>query len=526
VNYPVWDLAMGGGLLIAIVSILHVFVSHFAIGGGLWLVVTETHANRRGDRELRDFVKSHARFFILLTLVFGAITGVGIWFTIGLVSPDSVSALIHAFLWGWALEWIFFVVEIAAAMVYYYGWDRLDARTHEIVGWIYFGAAWLSLLLINGIITFMLTPGRWLDNQSFGDGFFNPTFWPSLALRTCAAIALAGILTLVTATALPRSSLRRRLTRYNGAWVVVGLVLGIAAALWYKSVFPSWGESSAGAVPIFGTMLAILPLSALAVLVAALWAVLLPWSWNRAGVALLLIAGLVTFGAGEWIRESGRKPYTINKYIYSNGLLVSDEKTIEANGVLSHTRWIDPDALGDQVALGRELFRAHCRVCHTLDGYNGLRPYLARWNQETVASLLPHLEVLRARMPPWYGHAAENEAVTAYLLGEGRRGQRPWPTSPTAAQTEAWKVSCGLCHTLDGYRPLRLTLKGMTRQDLDELLEMSGELVETMPAYHGDVHQRELLLDFLEAVAGVQAPDAAALSGRTDTRPADRRSTP
>ena len=35
--------------------------------------------------------------------------------------------------------------EIAAAMVYYYGWDRLDARTHVRVGWIYFVSAWASL---------------------------------------------------------------------------------------------------------------------------------------------------------------------------------------------------------------------------------------------------------------------------------------------------------------------------------------------------------------------------------------------
>ena len=31
-NYPVWNVAFGAGLLIALVSILHVFVSHFAVG--------------------------------------------------------------------------------------------------------------------------------------------------------------------------------------------------------------------------------------------------------------------------------------------------------------------------------------------------------------------------------------------------------------------------------------------------------------------------------------------------------------
>jgi len=34
-NYPVWYVpAFGGGLLIAMVAIVHVFVSHFAVGGG------------------------------------------------------------------------------------------------------------------------------------------------------------------------------------------------------------------------------------------------------------------------------------------------------------------------------------------------------------------------------------------------------------------------------------------------------------------------------------------------------------
>jgi len=122
-NYPVWDIP-AGGLLIATIAILHVFVSHFAVGGGLFLVLVERRARRDGDDALLGYVRQHSRFFILLTLVFGAITGVGIWFTIGLVNPAATSSLINTFVWGWAIEWTFFVTEIAAAMVYYYGWDR------------------------------------------------------------------------------------------------------------------------------------------------------------------------------------------------------------------------------------------------------------------------------------------------------------------------------------------------------------------------------------------------------------------
>jgi len=51
-NYPVWDVAFGAGLLMALVAGLHVFVSHFAVGGGLFLVLTEWKARRSNDAAL------------------------------------------------------------------------------------------------------------------------------------------------------------------------------------------------------------------------------------------------------------------------------------------------------------------------------------------------------------------------------------------------------------------------------------------------------------------------------------------
>ena len=58
-NYPIWDL-QGSGLLIAIVSIVHVFVSHFAVGGGLFLVLAERKARRDNDAALLGFVRYHS----------------------------------------------------------------------------------------------------------------------------------------------------------------------------------------------------------------------------------------------------------------------------------------------------------------------------------------------------------------------------------------------------------------------------------------------------------------------------------
>ena len=234
-NYPVWELELGGGLLIALVAVTHVFVSHFAVGGGLFLVVSERRAARRGDVAMLAWLRRHTKFFALVTLVFGAITGVGIWFTIGLVHPVATSALIHTFVWGWAIEWVFFFVEIAAALLYLASWDRVDRGTHLAIGWIYFASAFGSVFVVNGILSFMLTPGAWLETRAFADGFFNPTFWPSLLVRALGAMAFAGTYVFVTAWK-EAPELRTRLARWAAAWVVPATALGpVAAWLYFRA---------------------------------------------------------------------------------------------------------------------------------------------------------------------------------------------------------------------------------------------------------------------------------------------------
>jgi mono/diheme cytochrome c family protein len=522
VNYPVWELTMGGGVLIAAVSILHVFVSHFAVGGGLWLVVTEMRANRRGDHQLRDFVRQHSRFFILLTLVFGAVSGVGIWFTIGLVSPQAVSALIHAYVWGWAMEWVFFVVEIAAALVYYYGWEKMSPRLHETVGWIYFGAALISLVIINGIVTFMLTPGEWLSNGEFWTGFFNPTYWPSAVLRTLAAAVLAGLFTLLTATRLAPGPFRAGVVRYCGAWSFVGIVGVLLTSLWYAAAVPDWSDKLLGTIPVLPRVAEYYRWGLLATLALTLWPLIVPRSWRWPGAALALVVALLTMGSGEWVREAARKPFTIHGFLYSNGMvadvsgaivaesplaqLVADgaagyaESRVQSEGVMAGTRWISPSSDDDAVALGHDFYRAHCQVCHTLDGYNGLRQTLAHWNEETVLSLLPRLQHMRALMPPWYGGEDENRALASYLLAVGRSGDTSLPEAEPVAERFAFDVSCGLCHTVNEFRPIGTFFEGWDTEEIDGFLDEAGMYFDEMPGYYGSPRQRALLVAYLHRV--------------------------
>lgn len=199
--YPLWNMPLlGGALVIAGISIFHVVIAHFAVGAGILNVLTEMRARHQKDAALLRFTRDNSIFLIYLAFVAGAVSGVGIWFTIGVVAPEATTYLIRLFFWIWAIEWVFFAVELASGYVYYYTWDRLSARSHVAVAWVYAISAFMSLVMINGILTFMLTPGDYLQTGRLWDAWMNPSFWPSVLMRTVSALALAGIFVAIVAS--------------------------------------------------------------------------------------------------------------------------------------------------------------------------------------------------------------------------------------------------------------------------------------------------------------------------------------
>ncbi len=384
-GYPIWDVALGGSLLMALVAIPHVIVSHFAIGGGLLIVVAETLAVRRGDPELRELAKRSSLLLILVSTVFGAISGVGIWVVAGLVSPGAISALIHTYVWGWAIEWVFFVLEIVAALVYYSTWDKISKGAHLLVGWLYFIAAYLSLVVINGIITFMLTPGRWLETHAFWDGFFNPTYWPSLVLRTGICIMMAVAFMVFPAMKSPAAS-RHRLMRFLGGWFVAGGVIAYGGYRWWEANLPdSVTNLFRGASPALQTLAGtrhLLLWSLTGGLVLAILILLaMPRLTKPVTAVLLAAAAFGFFGGYERLREGTRKPFLIHSYMFSNGLRVAEISQINTGGVLAKSGWAGLAAAADPATTGRQVFRAQCASCHTIDGYQSIRQVLPTVNE-------------------------------------------------------------------------------------------------------------------------------------------------
>jgi len=420
-NYPLWEPPiMGGGVIIAVIAILHVFVSHFAVGGGLFLPLTERKAYRDDNPALLEYVKSHSKFFVLVVLVFGAVSGVGIWWTIALVNPEATATLIHVFVWGWAIEWVFFFVEIAAAFIYYYGWDRLDPKTHLTIGWIYFGAAWASLFIINGILAFMLTPGRWLEDKTFVSAFFNPSMLPSCIVRTAVSVALAGVYALVTAAAVRDIALRTEVIRYAAKWLLVGTAIIPFAGLWYISTLPPLArEISMGGAPAVTIFAGLSIFFSLLVVVFTYFGPFEhPRHFNLTFAFLIAVLALSTTGVTEWVREAVRKPYIIYGYMYANTVRLEDVAGVRERGVLASARWVrrhDVDAEAPARS-GEEIYRAQCASCHTVQGYNSIRFAVKGWSREMVDYQLLHLNELKGFMPPFLGTEVERRALASWLM--------------------------------------------------------------------------------------------------------------
>lgn len=509
-NYPIWQLGMPGGLLIAIVAVTHVFVSHFAVGGGAFLVMTESRAYAKGDDELLAYVRRHSKFFALLTLVFGAISGVGIWFTIGLVSPEATSSLIHTFVWAWATEWVFFFVEIAAALIYAYQWDRLDRSTHMAIGWIYFVAAWMSLFIINGIITFQLTPGRWLQTHNFWDGIFNPTYWPSLFFRTAVSILLAGVFGLITGSK-ESSAVRERVYRWAGQWMVAGAIFLPACAWWYYSRFPDFARAYlGGTLPAAQHPVRMGILSAVLLLILgfvfALWK---PRAMTKPMIAFLVIMAFSLMASGEYLREFVRKPWVVNGVIYANGLRVTDIARFQQQGYAKEAKFTSTDN-PNSLAYGRDLFVAQCGSCHTEHGYRSMSTRVKGWDATFASNMLAHLQMLRGTMPPFAGNEADRAALGKYLASLTTPANYVNVTDRAAAGKKSFDIRCGHCHTINGtVRPLNSAFTGSTPDQVMGMFPVLDSMSPNMPPFTGSPEEAQLLSEYIAQAANANPPAAA-----------------
>lgn len=443
-DYPAWYVPfLTAPMLIPLVAIPHVIVAQFAVGGGFLLADLTRRAYQQEDTELLAYLKGLTRVFVLVTVVFGAVTGVGIWWTIGLTSPETTSALIHIFAFGWAAEWAVFLLEIVSAFAFYYLWDRLPPREHIAVGWIYAGSGWVSLLLITGITSFMLTSGRWSPEAGFFTAFFNPSFVPQVLLRTGGSLAVAALGIGLHLAFQSDDGLRKdAVIRWISQWALLGMVLILIGGIWYLAIMPEHARLNMIRAPML-LMMAVFNFLVTLVVIAALgWGYKVGSRWiTPPSALLLLLAGIVAIGTGEFAREGARKPYRIENYILAPGVRVAEVEAFQRDGMAQRARWLkfyltrslSGDVLSNmallpddqKIKIGEAIFRYHCSACHAQFGYNGIRPLIQPWTPELIRDGVRNLHRTNPAMPPWMGSEPEREILAAYLIRLNREASLP-----------------------------------------------------------------------------------------------------
>lgn len=440
-HYPWWYVPhLTAPMLIAVIATLHVLVSHYAVGGGLFLAVEINHAYRKKDRVYLDYLKRHTAFFILLTVVFGAISGVGIWWTMGLASPFATEFLIRTFVFGWATEWVFFVVELTAAFLLFYCWDSLSEKAHVAIARIYALAAWISLVLITGITAFMLNPGGWIDNRNFWTGFFNPQFLPQTIARTGGALLLTSLYVYFHASIMVKdSNMRDMIASRSARPALLGAAMVTVGGVWWFYYLPDSSKYLIESVASLNILMALIFAVTIVVFFFLYFGPYRNPGWLSPGFAgALLLFGIAAVSTGEFIREAVRKPYIIYNVMLGNQITPEEVQQLRTGGYLNGGIWTRayackyyPDACGDntvnenrllalpseeRVKLGEVLFQYHCNDCHASGvGYSAVGPLLRGRPRNQVLSLVRNLDTYLF-MPPWAGSDKEAELLTDYLM--------------------------------------------------------------------------------------------------------------
>ena len=450
--YPVNDFGpLMKGMVIGGVGILHVFLAQFAIGGGMLLWYFERLAQRGAERDARTFVDGYFQYLVLVSFVLGALSGVAIWFTTIQVGARTIGLMIDQFHWLWATEWVCFSVEVAAGYAFVRVGRRLGDRARLQLLALYAVAAWLSLFFINGILSWQLTPGRYLETGGVWPGFFNPSFWPSLLFRTIVAMTLAALAACVVINALEldrdhRGALIRRAARFTAPMAAMPLL-----ALWFVAVIPedsrSWLLGGSMAMTMFvgiaaGASLLIGGYAIVALVIKRLYV-------SGATATLLLALAFGATAAGEFVREGARKPYTVRGVLYSSSITPAEVTQMRAQGATAGDPYALRDAARyptDQLRIGAQVYRTLCDACHTVHGANGVVELTRTWTDDQLRLNVAKLQHTKNFMPPFAGNAEDVEAVVQLIRWETHGAPASWPPSndpATLAQLARWLDEAG-----------------------------------------------------------------------------------
>ncbi len=441
--YPMFYVPqIGTAWVMGIIGVIHVVASHTSVGAAVLFALLETVAYRHNKPELLTFIKRFGVFLLVFSYIIGSITGPGIWYAITIASPRGVSGLIHNFVWVWAAEWVYFTVEVIGVYALVYLLGKVDAKTHLKLTWSFALASWATMLLIVGILSFMMWPGRdaWYLTGSTNDAFYNLNFFAHLGLRTGSMLVMATVVGLMVASSTKDQELRKSVVRFLTPIGLVGGLFAVMMFIYYLQTLPN------NAVVMLNTYLVPRYMNGMiAVFVAT--TLYLIFSWLQPlrvhpvfSIAMFLFIAVFGVWPEERMRESMRKPYVAGQYIYSNQVIardvpgkgiVGEVDRIAEHGLLQLAPFM-PERLrtitdANRLEVGELLTKQACSNCHALEPGAPLRSlpdkFFGSTDRDLIAAFLrgPLKHGAVPYMPRIDLPDAEIEAIALFIATQNSR---------------------------------------------------------------------------------------------------------
>jgi cytochrome d ubiquinol oxidase subunit I len=242
---PIQDVGInsqGRSMFIAFVMLSHVLFANLHLGGSWIAAVSESLFLKTGLRRLDRIARSLTLFNVIL-FSFGATFAIaGVLFFIALF-PVFAMDWFRVMWWPFLIEAILFATEIVFLYTYWFSWDKIDRRWHQVLGYGYAVSVFFQTLMINMVAGGMLTPGvteisfigSGLLSIPFADAismWFNPILWRLQFHRVFAAVSYMGFILAMLAVFhfLDRKGLRDKkywdwVVSYGLTWGLFGLVI-------------------------------------------------------------------------------------------------------------------------------------------------------------------------------------------------------------------------------------------------------------------------------------------------------------
>lgn len=460
--YPTWyEPTVGSGWVIALIATFHVLASHTSVGAALLFAYLSHKSYREGREDLLDFIKKYGLFLMVFTYVAGSITGPGIWYSTTVGSPNGIGALIHSFVWKWATEWVFFVIEVVGVYMIVYLVGKVDKKTHMKITLLFGVASLATMIIIVGILSFMMVPGKevWFEEGGYLNGFYGTNTFIQTGMRLAFMFTMTAVVGGIVVATIKDPAFKKEMARKLGWLGIVSTLIGAAMFQWYLTSVPSNALLvMENRLPdYFGpSIMAVLAGTLAYFIITMLRPQTLIQGFAGAMAVVILVAGL---WPEETARESMRKPWVAGQYVYSNQVIGRDVPgmdiksqlpILEKVGILQ-AHPFTPDHLrtaheGNKIQAGEFIAMTYCSNCHS-PSKTGIRPLFRYFSDDVTQERMEKYVrgVLTtgniAYMPKMPMIEAEVKALSAYLVMNKMGGQE---ATNLAIQTELDQASRAL----------------------------------------------------------------------------------